>query len=118
MKEFWYKVSVQVHLNTTQVRLLSPQDINSFYYKLVFRANEVVEHQIYGFLGYQETIYGKYKMLDDIIIFLQKPYDNDFLSDTLLIDIEKKVIFTKNLNDEFPYEKEWLNHYKIDYLRD
>jgi len=41
--------------------------------------------------------YGKYKVADDKIIFLDKPYDNDFIPDTLTIRNDKIILrFDKN----------------------
>lgn len=40
---------------------------------------------------------GKYKIMDDKIIFLDKPYDNDFIPDTLTISGNKIILkFDKN----------------------
>lgn len=40
---------------------------------------------------------GKYKLINDKIIFLDKPYDNDFIPDTLTIRNDKIILrFDKN----------------------
>ncbi|NLR94643.1 hypothetical protein HGP29_25790 [Flammeovirga sp. SR4] len=86
-----------------------------YYYRLIFRKDNTVENQINGFMGYSETIYGKYKIENDLIIFNPKPYDNDFIPDTLLIDKKQNVIFMeRDKNGDFKTEKEWLNHFKIE----
>jgi hypothetical protein len=42
---------------------------------------------------------GKYKIINDKIIFLDKPYDNDFIPDTLTIRNDKIILrFDKNNN--------------------
>ncbi|MDR1092059.1 MAG: hypothetical protein LBL79_13365 [Prevotella sp.] len=63
-----------------------------FYYTLIFRENGDCEHEINGFLGYQEVIKGKYYFKGDTIIFTKKPYNNDFIPDTILIDKEEEKI--------------------------
>ncbi len=86
-----------------------------YYYRLIFRKDNTVENQINGFMGFSETINGKYKIENDLIIFNPKPYDNDFIPDTLLIDKKQKVIFMeRDKNVDFITEKEWLNHFKIE----
>ncbi len=80
-----------------------------FHYRLVFRKNGKVENRVYGFLGYSKTYHGKYLMEDNLIIFTQKPYDNNFIPDTLFIDKSQNALFM----DRFTTKKEWLNHFKI-----
>lgn len=83
--------------------------------RLVFRKNNTVENQINGFLGYSEKIYGKYKIQNDLIIFNQKPYDNDFIPDTLLIDFKQHALFmSKDKFGVFQTKKVWLNHFEIE----
>ncbi|MCL2328883.1 MAG: hypothetical protein FWC39_10295 [Bacteroidetes bacterium] len=85
-----------------------------FYYTLIFRENGNVENRIDGVFGYTEIIKGTYFFKGDTIIFSKKPYKNDFLPDTLLIDRNQGVIFiTQNKNGQFSTEVEWLNHFKI-----
>ena len=85
-----------------------------FHYHLVFRKDKTVENQINGFMGFSETIYGQYKIENDLIIFSEKPYDNDFIPDTLFIDKEQDALFMeKDSNGKFRTDKEWLNHFKI-----
>lgn len=88
---------------------------DQFHYRLVFRKNGVVENQVNGFLGFSDTYYGKYKIENDLIIFSKKPYDNDFIPDTLFLDKENKAIFiTIEKNGQFSTKKEWLNHFEIE----
>ncbi|WP_053406902.1 hypothetical protein [Persicobacter sp. CCB-QB2] len=84
------------------------------HYRLVFRKDRTVENQINGFMGFSQTIHGKYKIKNDLIIFNPKPHDNDFIPDTLLIDKQQHAIFIKKDKDgKFINEKEWLNHFEI-----
>ena len=86
-----------------------------FHYRLVFRENGTVENQINGFMGFSETVYGKYTFEKDLIIFSEKPYDNDFIPDTLLLDKNQNAIFiTKNKNGKFETKKVWLNYFEIE----
>ena len=85
-----------------------------FYYTLIFRENGSVENRIEGFLGYSETLKGTYLFKGDTIIFSRKPYDNDFIPDTLLVDRNQNVIFIHRDNKgKFDTEIRWLNHFKI-----
>ena len=85
-----------------------------FYYRLIFRENGNVENQINGFFGFTETFHGEYKIERDLIIFSKKPYDNDFIPDTLLIDKSQNALFMqKDTNGNFQNEKNWLNHFEI-----
>ena len=86
-----------------------------FHYRLVLRENGVVENQINGFLGFEETHYGKYSIENEEIIFSIKPYVNDFIPDTLLLDRKQNAIFiNKDSNGKFRIEKSWLNHFEIE----
>lgn len=68
---------------------------------------------IRGMLGYTETIPGKYELNGDTIVFLERPYDNDFIPDTMLID-RSAGILRKRLNDgNFDYGEQWLGGFKI-----
>lgn len=85
-----------------------------FYYTLVFRENGSCENQVSGIFGFQKVYHGKYKFQGDTIIFSIKPYDNDFIPDTLLIDRNEKAIFiNKDKQWNFNTTKEWLNHFEI-----
>ncbi len=76
---------------------------------LIFRENGSCENDIVGFLGFKESFYGKYFMKGDTIIFTKKPYNNDFLPDTIFLNRNEKAIFLyKNT-----YKKEWLNHFEL-----
>ena len=86
-----------------------------YHYRLIFRENGNVENQANGVFGFSQTYNGKYKIENNLIIFSQKPYDNEFLPDTLLLDKKQGAIFlNKNNSGDFNTEKEWLNHFKIE----
>ena len=86
-----------------------------YHYRLIFRENGNVENQANGAFGFSQTYYGKYKIENDLIIFSKKPYDNEFIPDTLLLDKKQGAIFiNKNNNGGFNTEKEWLNHFEIE----
>ena len=87
---------------------------DQFHYTLVFRENGTCENEVSGIFGFQEVFYGKYKFQGDTIIFLKKPYDNNFIPDTLIIDRKEKAIFiNKDKQGKFSTTKEWLNHFEI-----
>ena len=84
------------------------------HYTLILREDGTCENNLSGFLGYEEKFKGQYLLKGDTIIFKVKPYNNDFLPDTLLIDKTQKVIFTqKDKSGKFNTKKEWLNHFEI-----
>lgn len=86
-----------------------------FHYTLVFRKNGKAETHENGFLGYSQTHFGKYHIEEGLIIFDKKPYDNDFLPDSVFLDLSQNAIFiSKGSNGEFVKDKEWLNHFEID----
>lgn len=81
-----------------------------FYCKLIFRENGDCVHEIAGFLGYEEVIKGKYYLKGDTIIFTKKPYDNNFLPDTILIDREEnKLILQRDSLGNFNRKYEYYN---------
>ncbi|MDR2887895.1 MAG: hypothetical protein LBV26_07855 [Bacteroidales bacterium] len=86
-----------------------------FIYTLIFRKNGSVENQIEGAFGYSEEIKGKYLIKNDTIIFTKKPYDNDWLPDTLLLDKNVNAIFLHRdkSTGQFITEKRWLNYFEI-----
>ncbi|MBD1431587.1 hypothetical protein H8B06_02020 [Sphingobacterium sp. DN00404] len=85
-----------------------------FRYTLIFKENGNCEHKIDGMLGYKENIKGKYRFIGDTIVFDIKPYTNNFLPDTLLINRNQGAIFiSKDKDGNFSNKKEWLNHFEI-----
>ncbi len=85
-----------------------------FSYTLVFRENGKVENHINGFMAFSESIDGTYEMKGDTIIFTQRPYKNDFISNELLIDRQANVLWMhRNQNGEFNREKTFLNYLEI-----
>ena len=83
---------------------------------LIFRENGNFETNVSGMFGYSERIKGKYLIRNDSIIFLDKPYTNDFIPDTVIIDNNKRAIFfRKNKNGEFSREKSFVNYFEINH---
>ena len=88
---------------------------DQFHYTLILRENGNCENKIFGIFGFQKEYHGKYKLCGDTIVFLQKPYNNNFIPDTLLIDKNAKAIFIgKDSLGNFIHEKGWLNHFEIE----
>src|SRR5690606_22750837 len=86
-----------------------------YYYTLIFRKNGMVENEINGIFGFQETIKGSYQISGDTIIFTKVPYDNDFIPEKLLFDKEQHAIFMyRDENGHFVQKKEWLKHFEIE----
>jgi hypothetical protein len=81
-----------------------------YHYTLILRDDGTCENNVNGFLGFEEKYNGKYKMDGDTIIFSKKPYDNDFLPDTLYLNKKEKAIFLNKNSDE----KQWLNHFELE----
>lgn len=85
-----------------------------FHYTIIFREDGTCENNINGFLGYKKQYKGTYIMINDTIIFTKKPYENNFIPDTLLYDKNQNAIFiNKNKQGQFNIKKEWLNHFKV-----
>jgi hypothetical protein len=81
---------------------------------LVFRENGKCENEVSGIFGVHEVYHGQYKFSGDTIIFQKKPYENDFIPDTLLIDENLKAIFMeKDTQGHFNKTKGFLNHFNI-----
>jgi hypothetical protein len=107
--------------NTLQSDLLKSERIltatlkdDQFHYTLLFRENGSCENQVSGIFGFQEVFNGKYRFQGDTIIFSKKPYDNNFIPDTLLIVRKERAIFiNKDKQGNFSTTKEWLNHFEI-----
>lgn len=83
---------------------------------LIFRENGKFETNISGMFCYSESIKGRYFIRKDSIFFLDKPYSNDFIPDTVIIDNDKSAIFFRKNNDgEFSREKSFVNYFEINY---
>lgn len=81
-----------------------------FYYTLIFREDGSCEHDISGFLAYEEVIKGKYYFKGDTIIFTKKPYDNDFIPDTILIDrVENRLFLQRDSLGNFNKERNYFD---------
>jgi len=114
-------ITTIIFVNLLQSELLKSKQVLSatlkddlFHYTLIFRENGNCENQASGFMGFSETFHGKYKFVGDTIIFKKKPYDNNFIPDTLLIDKKENAIFKgKDESGNFSRKKEWLNHFEI-----
>lgn len=86
-----------------------------FHYTLVLRENGSCENNISGMFGYTERLNGIYVLRQDTIIFTKKPYDNNFIPDTLLLDRELNAIFMeREQTGRFKREKEYLTHFEIE----
>lgn len=85
-----------------------------FHYTLVLRENGACENEVSGIFGFQKVFHGRFEFQGDTIVFTEKPYDNDFIPDTLLLDRNENVIFINRDRDgKFNTTKEWLNHFEI-----
>jgi hypothetical protein len=83
-------------------------------YTLVLRENGDCENTVNGIFFYEDVFYGKYTMKQDTIIFLKKPYNNDFLPDTVLLDSEAKAIFiAKDETGNFSRKEGFLSYFEI-----
>lgn len=81
---------------------------------LIFRENGNFETNISGMFGYSERINGKYLIKNDSITFLSKPYTNDYIPNTVIIDTAKNAIFfRKNKDGKFSREKSFVNYFEI-----
>ena len=86
-----------------------------YHYTLILRENGKCENNAFGMFGYTEKFNGEYYLKNDTIIFTTKPYDNDFLPDTVLLDTVQGAIFiNKDKNGDFVTKKSWLNHFEIE----
>lgn len=88
---------------------------DQFHYTLIFRKDGKCENDISGIFGYHEIFQGRYTFLQDTVVFTKKPYDNDFIPDTLLIDRAAGAIFIeRDAYGKFIKEKSFLNHFEIE----
>lgn len=84
------------------------------HYTLILRENGKCENHVFGMFGYSKKFKGDYYLRMDTIIFTTKPYDNDFLPDTVLLDtIQGAIFINTDNNGNFVTEKSWLNHFEI-----
>lgn len=82
---------------------------------LVLRENGQFETTSNGMFGFTEKISGKYKKNNDTIIFLDKPYSNDYIPDKVIVDKQDSAIyFKRNFNGEISKEKTFVNYFRID----
>ena len=98
----------RILLNATLV-----DDLNSI--NLILRENGKFEMTSYGMFGYTDRISGKFLKHNDTIIFLNRPYSNDFISNKVLIDKQDSAVyFKKNSKGDFIHEKNFLDYFRID----
>tara|TARA_R110000868_G_scaffold409158_2_gene694217 strand:+ start:80 stop:646 length:567 start_codon:yes stop_codon:yes gene_type:complete len=84
------------------------------HYTLILRENGTCENNVSGLFGFEKKYNGKYIMSGDTIIFTKKPYDNNFIPDTVLLDRQQNAIFIyRNKEGVFSTEKQWLNHFEL-----
>ena len=82
---------------------------------LVLRENGQFETTTNGMFGFTEKISGKYKKNNDTIIFLDKPYSNDYIPDKVVVDRQDSAIyFKRNFNGEISRVKTFVNYFRID----
>ena len=106
-------ISLVVLLNVAESDLLKSKRVMTailkddlFHYKLVFRKNGQVENHVYGMFGYTTAYNGRYELKDSLIVFSKRPYDNDFIPDTVLLDNTQHAIFiNRNKDGGFDFEK-------------
>lgn len=87
-----------------------------FSYQLKLRENGNCDLYSYGFMGFEKTYFGKYKIINDTIIFSKIPYDKpNFIPNKILIDQKQKAIFIeKNSDGMFNKEKNYMNYFEFD----
>jgi len=73
---------------------------------IVLRENGHFNTTSMGMLGSKELMSGKYLIKKDTLVFIDKPYLNDFIPAKVLIDRKDSAIFfRKQANGEFSHEK-------------
>lgn len=88
-------------------------DLNQL--RLTLRKNGNAEIESMGMFGHTKTFHGKFRIDNDLILFSVKPYDSDFIPDTILIDRQQNALFIeKDARGNFQTEKIWLNHFEIE----
>lgn len=85
-----------------------------FFYTLIFREDGTCETEVDGIFFYKDLIKGRYQMKGDTILFIEKPYDNNFIPDTMLVDRDEKAIFLhRDSVGEFERAKQGLEYFRI-----
>jgi len=81
---------------------------------LVLRKNGNFETISDGLFGYTDKVTGKYLKQGDTIVFLKRPYSNDFIPERVIIDKKDSVVyFKKDSNGEYIKEKSFAGYFKI-----
>lgn len=116
-----FGLSVIVLFNLNQSEMLKSRillkatlkdDLSSI--TLVLRNNGHFETTSNGVFGYTEKNSGKYLIKNDTIIFLNKPYSNDYIPDKVVIDKKGSAIYFKmDTNGQFSREKSFVNYFDI-----
>ncbi len=117
-------IIVLIALNLLKVDILKPNLImtavhkgHTEVYRLNFRSNGTVENQVHGSYGYSETFHGSYHFEDSLVVFDEKPFNTNFIPDTLLIDKEHQVLFMrKNHKGHFIKRRVLDNYFSIQQL--
>ena len=87
-------------------------DLNSI--NIVLRENGDFNTTTLGMFGYKELMSGKYLLKNDTIVFLSKPYSNNFIPLQVLIDRKDSALFLKKqLNGEFSRDKTFATYFDI-----
>lgn len=84
------------------------------YIELLLRDDYTFENSAIGMFGVIDTYKGKYILKKDTLILLDKAYSNDFIPDTLLIDIKENAVFFARHEGVFSKVKSFAGYYKID----
>jgi len=81
---------------------------------LIIRADGTFDCKSTGMFGVEEQKSGKYKIVDDKLIFDDSPYSVNFIPDTVLISIADSAIFIEKMKSgEYRQVKEFMNHFEI-----
>ncbi len=87
-------------------------DLSSIH--LILRRNGKFETISEGIFGYTDKTKGYYLIKSDTIIFLNKPYRDDYIPDTLLLDKENKAIYIYRKPDGvFRRDKSFVNFFEV-----
>ncbi len=95
-------------LSATLIDDLSSISIN-------LRNDNTFDTHVSGMFGYSEEYRGKYELKGDTIIFLNRPYENNFIPDRVLINHADSAIYINKLkNGEFDQTRSFVNYFRID----
>ncbi len=81
---------------------------------LILRENQKFECTSYGLFGMIEKKTGRYVQQKDTIIFLNKPYTNNFIPNKIIIDnTQNAIFFLKDNKGNYVKEKEFASYFEI-----